>query len=473
MVGGATHLALNAAATDPHHIDAKWGLFDPIHITYEPFAIENIEITPHGTPDFGREHRYKILNHAEYISGGYLELTFPIIDAPAGTTPYYRVAWIHNIGIYCYDEIDFVVNNNKLDKQYPEYMDWFWRLTLPEGKKAGFNDMIGEMNIHSTFSHGGMLYNDQFDIRAPQVKDTSKAQFKTILPLNFWWCLDWTQAIPIGILVFSEVWIYVKFKPAYQLYNVYENDSGTSDPQNLWPPSDEHDLDPTIRLTTTPRLVEAKLFIDYVYLPNAARDRISKQSHFYVITQCKHTGSVPVSSRSHQFKLPYVLPITNLIWGIREDDATRDKEFYFFDKYHGNSGDAQGGGAPYNIADPLIEYSTIKLLAEDRQQERHHLYYTRYVPFKHANSIPRSHGIHMWCPALRPFEAQSSGVLNLSASEQNYLNIRMKGGIAPDGTTADSGIGGNAGKTGELFVFAEASNYIFIKNGYITPMYNG
>jgi len=431
MAGGTVQMALTNAASEPHHVDAQFSYFDPIHVPYENFAIESIEISPNGSSNFGRKASFKLLNHAEYICGGYLEVTFPAIQAPATDgDDQFRVAWIQNIGIHMIDQIEFKVNNNNLDVLYPEFMDMWTRLSLPAGKKKGFNDMIGQVNFYTKHSHSRYVQSDIIDPRAPQVADSEKAQFKVMLPLMFWWCMDWSQALPIGVLVFCELWIHIHFN----------------------------------------RMVDCKLYIDYIYLPTDARDRIADKKHFYFIKQCKFSGPVNATSSVLQHKLSLVLPTENILFGFRETDATTHRHYHHFDKWTGNAGNTADGTVLHGVPDTMVNGITLKVLSTDRQTPRDWMYHSKYIPYKHNSSIPESNGIYQWNFALHSESSQASGVINLSSSEQNYLNFTFNQGVGVDGT-ASVGIG-VGDKTADLFLYGISSNYVFINNGYLTALYN-
>jgi len=469
MAGGTVQMALTNAASEPHHTDAQFSYYDPIHVPYENFAIESIEISPNGTSEFGRKASFKLLNHAEYICGGYLEVTFPVINAPpTDGNDQFRIAWIQNLGIHMVDQIEFKVNNNNLDVLYPEFMDMWCRLSLPEGKKKGFNDMIGQVNFYTRHSHSRYVQSDVIDPRGPQVADAEKAQFKVMLPLMFWWCMDWSQALPIGVLVFCELWIHVHFKRSSDLYIVYKTTDAGAD---HWLPNDDaitKELD--LRAVVTPRMVDCKLYIDYIYLPTDARDRIADKQHFYFIKQCKFSGPIAAESNVLQHKLSLVLPTEDIVFAFRERHATTARAYHCFDKYHGNGGNPTDGTVLFDIPDPLVNGITLKVLATDRQTPRDWMYHSKYVPYKCNTSIPESHGVYQWNFALHPESSQASGVINFSSSEQNYLNFTFNQGAAVDGTTP-SGIGIGE-HTADLFLYGISSNYIYINNGYLTALYN-
>ena len=483
MPGAPVQLALLAAAVEPHHSDAVIGLFDPIHFGYEAFAMESIEVASQGSTDFGKTHKYKLLNHAEYVAGGYLEVTFPELDISSMNTgvPQYKIQWIHNIGIYVYDELSFLVNNNTLDKQPAEFIDMWSRLSLPEGKRKGWNDMIGEVNLYSKQGNIDNVYSNQVDTKIPQHAAAIKTQFVTILPLNFWWTQDWTQALPTGVLVFCDLWIHAKVKQPHQLYKMWKA-AGVGDWANYYGGNVLQDL--SLRTPTTPRLVDAKLYIDYVYLPNKARNRIANEEHFYVIKQTKFGGSHSVSGTSTTYKLPWVLPVTTILFAIREDAAETNLDYHWFDRFSDNNDLCPavvfGAGAwtagLYNMPDTPISTATIRILADERQSARSYLYHTKYQPLKHNTAIPESNGIWAYNFALRPEDSLSSGVINLSAAEQNNLYIVHNRGTGINGGASGIGsaaTGAHNGNTGQLLSYGVSSNYIFIKGGYLTPMYSG
>jgi hypothetical protein len=462
MTGGATQLSISGGQDKYLHYQAVAGFFDAQHFSYEDFAVESIEITSHGQVDFGRTARFKLMNSAELICGAYLEVTMPQITATtdAGGV-YYKVAWVHALGIYLLNEIEFIVNSTRVDVHYPEYLDMWSRLTIPESKKMGFNDMIGETNIHKRLGYNHIVYEDQIDSNAPQMIGDTKPEFKMAIPLRFWFCDSWSQALPIGILLFCEVYIDVKFEQFANLYIQYENDT-----------SNDFDSGTTSVSSTTitkPVLSDAKLYVDYVFLNQRARNRIASKSLFYVINQVKTNGGVTVSGSSYNYRLPFVMPVYELLFGVRETDATTAKQYHIWDRWTDNKGSLTDDTVKYNLPDPVVSEAELKILNDKRFEKRDYLYYSRYQPYCHHTSIPETRGIWMFSFALHPEKSNATGAANFSSSDNNYLNLTFNQGTGINGGTSGIGV---SNKTGTLYVYAKNYNYVFIDGGYFTLLYN-
>jgi len=459
MTGGATQLALSGGQDKYLHMGADAGFFDSRHISYEDFAIESVEITAQGQIDFRRTAKFKFINSAELVTGAYLEITLPQIDAPAETANYeYFVAWVHMIGFYVFESVNFVVNSTTIDTHYPEFCDMWSRLITPASKREGYNDMIGDVNILTRFGHGHNAYPAQVDPDCLQLMAESKPQTVLTIPLMFWWCNDYNQALPIGILLFCEIYVNVQFKAASDLYEVYERDKT--------PPNNYAVSTATI---TTPSLVDVKLYVDYVFLNNASRNRIAVKKHFYVIKQTRTNGPQPVTGASLSYRLPFVMPVSELLFGVREDAATTAKAYHIWDRYTGNAGDINDDVVVYNIPDPVIQTATLKIMTDERFSARGYGYWSRYVPYKHHTTIPSTKGIFAFSFALWPEKCQASGACNFSSADNNYLNLTFNQSDGKDGT-ASVGIG-NSGITGMLYVYSINYNYIYIDSGYLTVLF--
>jgi hypothetical protein len=428
MTGGGSQLTLVGVQDKYLHYKADHSFFESSHVTYENFAIESMEITGNGTANFGRTVDFTIPANSELIAGAAMEVTLPALTAPALNT----VAWMHSIGFYCMTKAEFKAQAQTLDTQYAEYMDMWSRLTVPASKRAGYNDLIGEINLCTTFTDGANVNPNQVPGDALQSLAATKAETKFLVPFQFWWCDDYTQAIPIGILLYSTLRIRVYFRAVASCYIV----SGGA-------------------LATTPSLVEVKLYIDYVFLDDFARNRLAQEASFYVITQVQHDGSTAVSDSTYNYKIPYVMPVLHLMWGVREDGATAAnvRRFDWWDRFAGNA---------TNLPDRSMTQARLRINAQDRLDARDELYFTRYVPYKHHTTIPTSKGIWMYSFALQPENSDASGAANLSRSENNNLNLTFN-------TAGGNGIGN---VNGELFVFARNYNYIYIEAGFLTQLYN-
>lgn len=457
------------------HFNATSSFFDSQHISYEDFAIESIQVDSQGSMNFGRSARFKFTGAAELAAGAYLETVMPALTAPTAAGDYtYYCAWVHCVGLYVYKSIEFSINNTRVDIHYPQFLDLWGRLTISGDKREGYNDMIGELNIIDRFSHNHTVHANQVDLDAPQRYGTTKTQFTVILPLSFWWCCDYSQALPVGLLLFSDIYVNVEYEASANLYLVYSEFTTAGQPQT-------GNKAVVTNPITTPNVVDAKLYVDYVYLSEKSRERIANKATFYIIKQVRDPGPVPVSSPSHNYRLPFVMPVTTILFGVQEDGAIADsvRRYDWWDRYKGNHNFLldDGGTAQdetmyqSQLPDSPITEALLKILSTERFTTRGWLYWNRYVPFKHNTCCASSRGVFVYHFALYPEQHLASGAVNLSHSDNNFLYVVFNRGTAKDTFTTNCGIG-STGVTGVMYIYAINHNYLFLDGGYVTVLYN-
>lgn len=472
--GGAVQLTLHGVQDKYLHIEATSGFFDSQHITYEDFAIESIAVDSQGAMDFGRGAKFKFTGAAEMAAGAYLETVLPELTAKTDTvTKKYYIAWVHSIGLYLFKSIEFTVNNTKVDIHYPQYLDLMGRLTIGADKREAYNDMIGELNIVTRFSHNHIVHANQVSNDAPQMMRHVKPKTTIMLPLSFWWCKDYTQALPVGLLLFSDIYVNVEYQDFDKLYIQYEEDisGGPTGPISV-------SSNTTI---TKVGLEEAKLYVDYVYMSGYSRERISNKAVFYVIKQVRTPGSVPLSTSSINYRLSFVMPIVSILFGIQEDGAIANdvRRYDWWDRYKGNHSDLANDPLtawdetilPSQLPDSPITEGTLRILNSDRFSTRNWLYWNRYTSFRTNTRSPSSRGVYVYHFALFPEQHLASGAVNLSRADNNFLYLIFNRGTGADGYTTNCGIG-SAGVTGNLHLFGTNHNYLYLQGGYITVLYN-
>ena len=428
--------------------------FSSSHITYENFAIESMLVNSQGQVAFGRNTTYTIPANAELMAGAALFISLPALTAPIIGGAQYNIAWCHSLGFYIFTKLEFRAQSQILDTQHPEYMDAWSRLSISASQREGYNDMIGEVNFISELSTTGSLMAPNY-LQYPQAPVTLKPAFNILVPLNFWWCNDYTQSIPIGVLLYTTLKLLVYFNNVTNLYVLTDN-TGNFNQAGV--------------LTTQPALVDCQLWVDYVFLDEAARNRIARDAHFFVFKQTQTNGIQTVSTVTAQARLQFVLPVLHLMTFVREQSVYANgvngpQRWGWVDKFANN---------PSLLPRSPFLTIEIRINSQRRMEQRDYLYHARYQPFKAHTSIPRSRGIWIFSFALFPEEADASGDCNFSRAENNLINYTFDtttqyndvGGLTPM-----SGIGVN-GIIGDLFVYATNYNYIFIEAGLTSGAQN-
>lgn len=447
MTGGGSQLSLQGSQDKFLHHKAYHSFFTSTHTTYENFAIESMEITAQGQVAFGRTAIFKIDGNAELICGGAVEITLPALTANNGTD----VAWMHAIGIYIMKKIEFKAQAQILDTHHSEFMDMYRRLTVSASHQEGYNDLIGEINMVTRFTDGNVVHPAEYSDDAPQVLQATKPQTVLLVPLQFWWCNDYRHALPIGVLLYTNLKIEIEFRAPEFCY-IQGN---------------------AANLTTAPSLVNARLFVDYVFLDDAARNRLARDVHFYVFKQVQSAAGpsgIQVSQRTFNYQLPFVLPVLELMFGIREQAAIAQgvRRFDWWDRWSGNNGVS---ASTSNLPEEPFSQVELKINSQRRLLQRGYLYHSRYQSYKHHTSTPSSRGIFLFSFALYPEDGEASGAANFSRSDNNYLNLNMNanGGFGVGGVDANNN---NAAIVGDIYIYALNYNYIYIEAGFLTMLYN-
>lgn len=443
MTGGATLLSLRGIQDKYLHYNPKHSFFTTSHITYEPFSLESIQIVATGEVNFSKTSKFDLDCGAEYIAGGAFEITLPAIANAGGD-----IAWIHSIGIYLIKKLSFKGQSQTYDQHYSEFIDLYTRFTISESRRHGFNDMIGEVNPFWGVING-VNENITADSRSLQFFDSAKDQTTILIPIFFWWCNDFTQALPIGVILYSGLRLEAEFRPASECYIVTQG-----------------------AITATPSIVNCLLYVDGIYIDKAARNRIAKFAQFYVVKQTQFNDEVTVSDSTLVQKLGFTMPVSELVWGVREDAAVANnvRRYDWWDRYQGNS--------THGVPDETMELVTIKLSSQEIEEPRGSMFYNRYLPYKYNHTcIPKSRGVYCKPFALYPEKSMASGDVNFSQSDNNIMIFNFNNNVGADGTSA-AGIGatlsGGSGKvSGILYLFAINYNYIFISSGYMSKLYNG
>lgn len=489
--GGALQLSIAGGQDRYLTFEATSNFFQSQFISYEDFAIESVKIETNGSTDFRRNCRFKFQNVSELCCGAYIEVIVSSIKAPAAVVPiaaYYSIAWCHAVGIYIFKKIEFSINNSSVATHYPDFIDLYLRLTIPTDKINGYNDLLAEANFTSRYALNHEYVPFQADLDAPQVPPfptaagPEKEQFKIMLPLMFWWCTDYTQALPIGILMFSEVYVQVDFEDAVNLYTVFKYDVTVAGDPDI-----TKYRATTLSAVTRPSIVSADMYVDYIFCTDPVRLRLSLKPLFFVIKQVKTNGPYPVKSISESIRFPATMPVVTILFGVREDEATSAtyKDYSRWDRFKGNHFDFTPEGGPgvdnsykvHNIPDSPFNTAVLKIMSNDRFTERDWLYWTRWTTMRANTRMPESRGIGVYHFALYPEKSMASGAINLSRSDNNYLQIKFNNGpgknYADDtkvGRELACGIGAS-GVTGMLSLYYIYHNYFFVESGFATVIY--
>lgn len=302
------------------------------------------------------------------------------------------------------------------DKHYPQWLYIWNQLTLPLGKKAGYDLMTGEGSTLAAAAPATTLY----------------------IPLEFWFNRNVGLSLPLIALQYHEVKINIDFEAVTNLVHTGNASTGVV----------SGDLGTT------------SLWVDYIYLDTDERRRFAQLSHEYLIEQLQFTGVETINQANPRVKLNFNHPVKELVWAIQPDNYGNQWTNFTAKPNIWASGTGvnaatwtsafQDPGAS-NLVNINANTTNIQLNGQDRFNARDGNYFSLVQPFQHHENVPSNRGINVYSFALKPEEHQPSGTLNMSRIDTAVLKLDVPN-LGPS-------------NTGSLYVFAVNYNVLRIMSG--------
>ena len=172
--------------------------FKIIYRRYTNFSIETILSNFLYKPDFGNKYTAELSKYADLLHKAWLCIQLPeipiILDLQGNPDKKLKTAWARKIGYVIIDYIEFVIGNQVIQKTWGEYLN-----ALDEYNTTNFNSSmnryIGNIPELYTFENA----------------TTIRPSYTLYIPLQFWFCLQSSQALPIISLEYSDILINVNF----------------------------------------------------------------------------------------------------------------------------------------------------------------------------------------------------------------------------------------------------------------------
>ena len=423
--------------------------FKVVYRRHTNFAVEAIQQTFSGIPNFGNTVYCQISRNGDLINRAYLEVTLPVLATPD--------KYVNYVGLRLLKSVTIEIGGQQIDKHYSDWLYIWNELALPMGKRYAWEQMVGadqDQTGEYGLSSGVTLF----------------------VPLEFWFCRTIGLALPLIALQYHEVKLKIEFEAHNNcIYKLNVNDAA----------------DPTGAYTIS----KANLWVDYIFLDTDERRKFAQLSHEYLIEQLQFTGSesltANVSGTSTRVKLNFNHPCKELVWVAKyaNNSTTRNHWYNYTVKNDGSFLTAIQNPATltttglsdinsnilassnmttevntfinklvYNVDPGFYANSTnpfdkclLQLNGNDRFAQRNGSYFNYVQPFQHHTNVPSNQGINVYSFALKPEEHQPSGTLNMSRIDTAVLAVDTK---ASTGTL-----------TGVINIYATNYNVLRILSG--------
>jgi hypothetical protein len=413
--------------------------FKVVYRRHTNFAIEAIQQTPSGRNTFGSRVTYQItrngdLIHRLYFSGKITnksgEATAPAASS-GGALNQNNIALVPNVGQKLLKSVELEIGGQRIDKHYSEWLYIWNELSLPVGKRYGYNTMVGanDYNLCTKLAAG----NSQ----------------QLYVPLEFWFCRNVGLALPLIALQYHEVKVNIEYEEASKLVDtsdfnmcldeflkgdgctngnkqrsgtdgdfIQDGEGGASDVSTAFFLED---------MESNLSLDDGTLWADYIFLDTDERRRFAQLSHEYLIEQLQFTGAETIDSTSNadsmkNVRLTFNHPCKELLWTVKSNDT---------DVFWNNFSNAYTAKATKGIANIYessenpVQQAKLLLNGNDRFATRRGDYFSVVQPYQHHENTPnKTHqGINVYSFALKPEEHQPSGTLNMSRIDTAILSL--------------------------------------------------
>ena len=386
--------------------------FKVVYRRHTNFAVESIEQTFNGQADFNKRVSATIARNGDLIQQMYLEVILPkctinTVGGGVGDTPTSNV-WTYGVGNALIKQAEIEIGGQLIDRQYGDWMNIWSELTIPAGKREGYDTMVGNI-INTTFTSGqtgGLLIDSVFTPRL-------------YVPLQFWFNRNPGLALPLIALQYHEVKLNLELRDAKDLINTDEG---------------------SITSITIPSL-SCKLYVDYVYLDTDERRRFAQVSHEYLIEQVQFTGteSIDASNKNqNNINLNFNHPVKELIW-VHTTTAHTTSAMNATGNRWFNYSALDTDASPFNKTTIALSYGDtfssglLQLNGHDRFSVRSADYFRKVQNYDHHTRVPRvgiegsgdhrCQYIYSYSFALSPEEHQPSGTCNFSRIDNAVLQL--------------------------------------------------
>jgi len=360
--------------------------FKVVYRRHTNFAVESIEQTFNGSVDFNRRVTATISRNGDLVKAMYLEVELPVVGATSNPE------WVYGVGNALVKECEIEIGGQLIDRHYGEWMNIWSELSVPEGKRRGYDNMV--LNNAEAGQMGHQTANN-----------ADAAIIRCYVPLQFWFCRNPGLALPLIALQYHEVKVNLTTRPLNELVCGADATAPTG-------------------------TLGCKLYVDYVYLDTDERRRFAQVSHEYLIEQVQFTGDEAVTAGSKNATLNFNHPVKELIW------VCRSTEHGSQDLTRGNFGNAWFNWTGTTNAASAEAFGTgkLQLNGHDRFTERNADYFRKVQNYEHHTRVPRvgddlitddhlEQYIYTYSFALSPEEHQPSGTCNFSRIDNAVLQL--------------------------------------------------
>jgi hypothetical protein len=166
--------------------------FKIVYKRHTNFSREEIKQNFTNTPNFNSQVSANIVKSGDLMEKMYLVITLPEIKS-FNNDNITKVAWVKNPGYSLIDTISIDINNRTITQHYGEWLFLWNEMFNPKAHEISFNKMVGNIPELTSYTNG-------------------KKSYKIYIPLQFWFCKNSANALPLVSLEYSDVKVNLSIK---------------------------------------------------------------------------------------------------------------------------------------------------------------------------------------------------------------------------------------------------------------------
>lgn len=443
---------------------------------YTNFSIETIAQYFKTIPDFGRRVTVNISKNADLLSKCFLYVSLPdIISSNSSVLPpgIKKFAWDKKIGLALIRYIDLEIGGILIERHFNDWLNIWYELTTTIGKKSGYNKMIGDIELLTSFTNG-------------------KKSYGLNIPLNFWFCQDSGLSLPLVAMIHNDIKIHVEFNnfdtcfiesPTHYInviepfclftkgetimqnidgniaisefvyfdyinqniyYNKLNNDfiipTSVNTRYAIIGSISKFETNISIGATVvrdepyfrfnTPSLLTSYLLVNYIYLDNEERFNFVNKTHEYLIPIIQNISEQICYSGNVSYKIPFINPNKIIFWRCCLVSNIQINDLFNYSLYPLNS----------DTNSSIVEKQQIILNSIPRMDLSNWEYYSKFQIYLN-NFCSESSKIYMYSFSLNALDYQPSGSLNFSQIDDSYIQLTLNKKINYNNIVSIKGFG--------------------------------
>ena len=233
MAGGLLNLIAIGNQTTRLTGNPTKSFFKSRYVKYTNFGLQKYRIDQIGQKQLSLNQKsyysFKILRYGDLLMDVYLAITLPDIWSPIikKNNKYmpYEFCWIKNIGCQIIEEVTFTIGGHIIQKFSGNYLQNQVERDFDNNKRELFNLMTGntkELYDPANYSNRNNNYPNAFKINdnSNNLIEPSIHSKQLLIPVNTWFSLMSTMALPLICLQYSEMEINFTLKPLVNLFTI-------------------------------------------------------------------------------------------------------------------------------------------------------------------------------------------------------------------------------------------------------------